>query len=133
MKWILMLMTLLALSSCASHGNFGKMDTNGDGAVSKAEFTAHADAKFSKYDKDGNGTIDAAEMPKCSKKKKCHKKKGDCKSGKCATKTSCCKDGKCSMKDKGCCKGGKCKMKKHHKQTDCKDGSCQLHSKDKSA
>jgi major membrane immunogen (membrane-anchored lipoprotein) len=107
MKWFLMLITMLALSSCASSGNWEKMDTNGDGQVSKAEFTDHGDSKFSKVDKDGNGVIDAAEMPKCKKKKNCKKKK-DCK-----------EKSKCKSKNKG------------HKQTDCKDGQYQLHSKDK--
>ena len=38
-----------------------KHDTNGDGVISKSEFLAHAEEKFSKMDKDGNGEISKEE------------------------------------------------------------------------
>ncbi len=38
-----------------------KLDTNGDGVVSKSEFLAHAEERFSKIDKDGSGDISKEE------------------------------------------------------------------------
>lgn len=35
-----------------------EMDTNGDGAISKAEFMAGAEARFSKMDRNGDGKLD---------------------------------------------------------------------------
>ncbi len=40
---------------------FEKHDTNGDGVVSKDEFLAHVEEKFSKMDKDGNGELSKEE------------------------------------------------------------------------
>ena len=40
---------------------FEKQDTNGDGVISKSEFLAHAEEKFSKIDADGNGEITKEE------------------------------------------------------------------------
>ncbi|MFL9839386.1 hypothetical protein ABS767_00300 [Sphingomonas sp. ST-64] len=39
-----------------------KADTNGDGAISKAEFDAMSSARFAKLDTNKDGKIDAAEM-----------------------------------------------------------------------
>ncbi|WP_308909567.1 hypothetical protein [Pseudokordiimonas caeni] len=44
--------------------HFGKADTNGDGAVSKAEMTASLQAHFDKYDANKDGKIILAELPK---------------------------------------------------------------------
>ena len=38
-----------------------RADTNGDNAVSKAEYDAAVEARFAKVDTDGSGTITAAE------------------------------------------------------------------------
>lgn len=43
-------------------GFFEKLDTNGDGSVSKAEFTAKSDERFAKMDTDGDGNITKAEL-----------------------------------------------------------------------
>ncbi len=40
---------------------FEKHDTNADGAISKAEFLAHAEARFDKMDADGNGEVSKDE------------------------------------------------------------------------
>ena len=40
-----------------------KMDTDGDGSVSRDEFVTAAKTRFSKLDKNGDGFIDADEMP----------------------------------------------------------------------
>jgi|GEM_PF-3008051 len=52
-----------------------KMDTDGDGVVSKDEFLAHAEKKFAKKDKNGDGVLDADEMKKHCKYKKGKKDK----------------------------------------------------------
>jgi Ca2+-binding EF-hand superfamily protein len=45
------------------HGKaMAKLDTNGDGAISKAEFDARSAQRFAKLDTNGDGKIDAAEM-----------------------------------------------------------------------
>ena len=52
---------LTALPAHADEGRphkgkmFEKHDTNGDGVISKSEFLAHAEERFSKMDADGNG------------------------------------------------------------------------------
>ena len=51
-----------------------KMDTDGDGTISKDEFMAHAEKKFSKKDANGDGVLSADEM-----KKGCGCKDGKCK------------------------------------------------------
>lgn len=40
---------------------FAKMDTDGDGVVSKSEFEAHGDEMFSKMDGNGDGKIEKDE------------------------------------------------------------------------
>ena len=47
-----------------------KMDTDGDGQISKDEFMAHAEKRFSKKDKNNDGFISKDEM-----KRQCHKKR----------------------------------------------------------
>ena len=52
------------------HGKRHKMkmmDSDGDGSVSKEEFMAHAEKKFSKKDKNGDGVLSAEEMKKMKK------------------------------------------------------------------
>ncbi len=57
---------------------FKKLDTNGDGFVSKEEFAAHgkgknkdkADAQFAKLDRDGDGKLSKDEFLSHGKKKK---------------------------------------------------------------
>lgn len=45
------------------HGDFiKKLDTNGDGAIDKAEFVADAEAKFTKLDADNDGKVTADEF-----------------------------------------------------------------------
>lgn len=39
-----------------------KIDTNGDGVISKAEFMAAHEEKFTKMDTDGNGELSADEL-----------------------------------------------------------------------
>lgn len=51
------LASLFAAPAFANHDWFGKADTNGDGAISKAEFNAAKDAKFAKKDANGDGKI----------------------------------------------------------------------------
>ena len=60
-----------------------KMDTNGDGSISKDEFMSHAEKKFSMKDKDGDGVISPDEMKKHAE--------GKCGEGKCG-------EGKCGEK-----------------------------------
>lgn len=55
-----------------------RMDTNGDGKVSKEEFMKMEEAKFTAMDTDNDGTIDAAEMKKMME--------GKCGEGKCGNK-----------------------------------------------
>ena len=40
-----------------------QMDTDGDGSVSKAEFVAGAEARFTKMDKNGDGVLTKDDMP----------------------------------------------------------------------
>ena len=47
---------------------FAKIDTNGDGAVSREEFLAVAAERFSKMDADGNGSLSKEEMKSRRKK-----------------------------------------------------------------
>jgi len=43
-------------------GMMMRADTNGDGTISRAEFTAQAEARFARMDKNGDGFITADEM-----------------------------------------------------------------------
>ena len=69
-----------------------KMDTDGDGAVSKDEFMAHAEKKFSRKDKNGDGVISADEMKRMKKHKEGKCGEGKCGEGKCG-------EGKCGEKE----------------------------------
>ena len=75
------------LMGCAHHGKgkhhmkhgqkriekWNLMDKNGDGKVTKAEFTAGKMEKFNAMDTDKNGSVSSSEMMahKAGKKKKC--------------------------------------------------------------
>ncbi len=65
---------------------FEKKDANSDGVISKAEFVAHAEKKFAKMDTDGNGSLTKEEVKNywAAKKEKYKEKKKD--SGQCAGK-----------------------------------------------
>ena len=65
-----------------------KMDTDGDGAVSKDEFMAHAEKKFAKKDKNGDGVISADEMKAMKKHKEGKCGEGKCGEGKCGEEKS---------------------------------------------
>ncbi|MDW3095499.1 MAG: EF-hand domain-containing protein [Gammaproteobacteria bacterium] len=65
-----------------------KMDTDGDGSVSKDEFMAHAEKKFSRKDKNGDGIISAEEMKRKKKNKEGKCGEGKCGEGKCGEKKS---------------------------------------------
>lgn len=55
-------LTLIAAPAMAQGGKmFEKHDTDGDGAISKAEFMAVAEARFATMDGDGNGAISQDE------------------------------------------------------------------------
>lgn len=47
-----------------------KIDTNGDGTISKAEFLAAHEEKFTKMDADGNGELSADELKAAREKMK---------------------------------------------------------------
>ena len=59
---------------------FDKKDANSDGVISKAEFVAHAEKKFAKMDSDGNGNITKEEVKSYwnAKKEKRRKESGQC-------------------------------------------------------
>ena len=59
---------------------FDKKDANSDGVISKAEFVAHAEKKFAKMDSDGNGKITKDEVKSYwnAKKEKRKKESGQC-------------------------------------------------------
>ena len=65
------------------HGKFlKKLDTNGDGAVSKDEFMSKQEEHFSKMDADGDGSVTADEMKAAKKEMKAkwkekHGKRGE--------------------------------------------------------
>ena len=65
---------------------FEKKDANSDGVISKAEFVAHAEKKFAKMDTDGNGSLTKEEVKSywAAKKEKYKEKKKD--SGQCTGK-----------------------------------------------
>ena len=58
----------LVADSHGKHNKMKKMDTDGDGVVSKDEFMAYAEKKFARKDKNGDGVISVDEM----KRKKKH-------------------------------------------------------------
>ncbi len=53
---------LVADSHGGKHCKIKKMDTDGDGSVSKEEFMSHAEKKFSRKDKNDDGVLGADEM-----------------------------------------------------------------------
>ena len=59
---------------------FDKKDANSDGVISKAEFVTHAEKKFAKMDSDGNGKITKEEVKSYwnAKKEKRRKESGQC-------------------------------------------------------
>jgi Ca2+-binding EF-hand superfamily protein len=44
--------------------NFGRMDANGDGSVSLAEFTANSDRMFARLDRNSDGVVTTADFQK---------------------------------------------------------------------
>jgi len=68
------------------HCNMKKMDSDGDGTVSKDEFMTHAEKKFSKKDKNGDGVLSDEEMKKMKKHKEGKCGEGKCGEGKCGEK-----------------------------------------------
>jgi hypothetical protein len=95
MKFLTLMLFALLFVSCSHHGHMKNMDGNGDGKVTKEEWSKGHDEMFSKMDKNANGEIEADEMKDC--KKSCHEKK----SGDCASKKSC---GKCAESKDKCSK-----------------------------
>jgi hypothetical protein len=87
----LFLMTVLSMSfvfssAAALAGHHGgcqghkcklmkRADTNDDGIVSKAEFMAQSEKRFSKIDTDGNDELSAEELKAARSKMKAHKAK----------------------------------------------------------
>lgn len=53
--------TVAAIAAPGMGAGRAKIDTNGDGSITKAEVTAHADNRFAIMDADGNGVIDAGD------------------------------------------------------------------------
>jgi hypothetical protein len=51
----------LALSTAAAAQELPAMDTNGDGAVDRAEFDAYVEASFTTMDANGDGYVTEAE------------------------------------------------------------------------
>ena len=60
-----------------------RMDTNGDGNVSREEFMKGHEAMFDKIDTNGDGVIDAAERAAQMSKMMGFMKEGKCGEGKC--------------------------------------------------
>lgn len=64
----IMIVTGLALSALPSAfaadtgGQFKQIDTDGDGRISRSEYTAAAQARFSRQDTNGDGVVAAAEL-----------------------------------------------------------------------
>ena len=76
------------------------MDADGDGKITKDEFTKAHEAMFNRKDKDGDGVIDADEMKAMEGKMM---KEGKCGEGKCGGDKTM-KEGKCG---EGKCGGAK--------------------------
>lgn len=54
----------------SGHGFISTLDSNGDGAISRAEFSSNSAKNFSKIDKDSNGIIDLKEFTKHGQERK---------------------------------------------------------------
>ena len=74
---------MVADSHGGKHHKMKKMDTDGDGSVSKDEFMAYMEKKFAKKDKNGDGVLSADEMKRMKKHRD-----GKCGEGKCGEKKS---------------------------------------------
>lgn len=64
--------TLIFLSvgaAASSQGQLSKLDSDGDGALNRAEFTAMQEARFAQIDADGDGGVSVDEMLAASKGK----------------------------------------------------------------
>jgi uncharacterized low-complexity protein len=61
-----------------------KMDTDGDGSISKSEFMQHKEEKFNKMDANGDGILTGDEMKMHMRGKS---KEGKCGEGKCGEKS----------------------------------------------
>lgn len=61
-----------------------RMDTDGDGKVTKEEFMQGHEAMFEKIDQNGDGVIDQTERG-AHMKKGCMRKEGKCGEGKCGS------------------------------------------------
>ena len=68
----------MVADSHGKHHKMKKMDTDGDGSVSKDEFMAYMEKKFARKDKNGDGVLTADEMKrKKHGEGKCGEKKTD--------------------------------------------------------
>lgn len=77
MKLFTILVFAFAVLGLSAHGkgnmmkkHFQEMDTNGDGKVSKEEWAAFHETKFSSLDKDGDGFVSAEELKEHKKEKR---------------------------------------------------------------
>jgi Ca2+-binding EF-hand superfamily protein len=58
----LTLAALPAAFAADTGGQFKQIDTDGDGRISRSEYTAAAQARFSRQDTNGDGVVAAAEL-----------------------------------------------------------------------
>ncbi|MGB0453141.1 MAG: hypothetical protein ACPGJV_05450 [Bacteriovoracaceae bacterium] len=129
----ILLLFIAFISISCSHHSYKRYDVDGDGKVTKTEWTEKHDKKFAKLDKNSDGVLSGDELGKkkhCKKKKCCKKKSKDCKGDKCSlSKKDCskcgsckndcgakCQGDKCPMKKKSCCKSKDKKKDCHHKK-----------------
>ena len=64
-------LTSIASPALAQRGGdwFAAADTNSDGVVTRAEFIAYRDARFTKFDRNKDGVISPADLPRLAKRK----------------------------------------------------------------